>query len=132
VITVFLGTAIGVIIAGAIVAWKLRADASRRASDATADKVVTIPCALRVDGKWKQGKLALNDLAEWRPRFGAKESVSIDTAGTVLLEQRKVAGSEVVALNPQLTVLALNAGGKRVELAVLPVDLPLVSKAFNF
>jgi hypothetical protein len=127
-----LGTAVGVFVAGAIVAWKLRRDSGRRSSDAAAGKPVTLPCALRVDAKWKHGKLTLHDeLAEWRPRFGAQEPVAINAAGTVRLDQRDVGAREAIAINPQLTVLALNVQGRRVELAVLPADLPLVGNALR-
>ncbi|HEY0499061.1 MAG TPA: hypothetical protein VGD48_25185 [Kutzneria sp.] len=114
-------------------AWRQRAASGRRSSDAAAGRPVTIPCALRVDGKWRHGKLTLNgELAHWRPRFGTQGSVAVDTAGTVLMDQRDVAPAEVVSLNPGLTVLALNAGAQRVELAILPADLSLAGNAFGF
>lgn len=128
-----LSAAVGAVIAGAIISWRQRTASARRSSDAAAGQPVTLPCALRVDGTWRHGKLTLSGKqAHWRPRFGTRGSVAIDTAGTVLMEQRDVAPAEVVRLNASMTVLALNAGGRRVELAVLPSDLPLAANAFGF
>ena len=85
-----------------------------------------------MDGRWRQGKLTLTaEAAQWRPRFGRTGETNIELATTTVMDYRAVTPKEAIAMSPGLTVLALNAHGKRVELAVLPGDVPLLDKAFG-
>ncbi|MFI5588471.1 hypothetical protein ACIA5G_25695 [Amycolatopsis sp. NPDC051758] len=125
---------LGGLVDGATTRRRARKKAERRQRDFAAGADVKLPCSLRRppgSGSWAHGTLRLApDGAIWRPRLNRGDPVTLSPRSVSWLGTHSAEPGHGLFLATAMTVAVLDAGGHRLELAVLSKDVTLLRKTF--
>jgi hypothetical protein len=126
---------IGALIAGAVTRRRERKKAEKRQIKFAAGADVRMHCSLRwpIDSSsWSHGILRLSpNGATWRARLNRGEPLALSPHAASWIELRPVGPGDGLITSMAMSIAVLNAGGRRLELAVLPKDVTLLRKTFG-
>jgi len=126
---------IGGLIGGAIARRRERKKAEQRQTEFAAGADVKMHCSLRwpMDSRsWSHGILRLSpNAATWRARLNRGEPLDLSPRSASWIDLRPVGTGDGLHTSMAMAIAVLNAGGRRLELAVLAKDVTLLRKIFG-
>jgi hypothetical protein len=132
---VFIEGLVGNLIASVITRRRARKKAEQRQTKFAAGADVKMHCSLRwpIDSSsWSHGILRLSpNGATWRARLNRGEPVDLTPRTASWIDLHPVGPGDGLITSMAMAVAVLNAGGRRLELAVLTKDVTLLRKIFD-
>ena len=126
---------IGGLIGGAIMRRRERKKAEQRQTEFAAGADVKMHCSLRRpmdSSSWSHGILRLSPYAAtWRARLNRGEPVELSPHNASWIDLRPVGTGDGLHTSMAMAIAVLDAGGHRLELAVLAKDVALLRKMFG-